>query len=84
MWAVKTLNIYILGRDFIRQTDHLALYWLDRMQTKMRGWLSGVYICRVGHSKFSIKEEMKTGMQTVNPGDQVLDKYTVHLKEREM
>ena len=34
VWALQTLNIYLYGREFILQTDHQALYWLNRMQTK--------------------------------------------------
>lgn len=31
-WALDTLKYYLLGRDFILETDHRALQWLGRMK----------------------------------------------------
>ncbi|KAL2104375.1 hypothetical protein ACEWY4_001243 [Coilia grayii] len=31
-WALDSLKYYLLGRDFILETDHRALQWLDRMK----------------------------------------------------
>ena len=67
VWAVKTLNIYFWEEIlFYRQITMHYIGWIV-CKLKMRGWLAGVYICRVGNSKFSIKKEKKTGMQTVYP-----------------
>lgn len=29
VWAVQSFQIYLYGREFLLQTDHHALYWLD-------------------------------------------------------
>lgn len=34
VWAIQMLSVYLYGREFLLQTDHHALYWLDRMQSK--------------------------------------------------
>ena len=33
VWAVKTLRIYLEGREFSINTDHASLQWLQRMKT---------------------------------------------------
>ena len=82
--AVKTLNIYILGIDFILQTDHHALYWLDRIQTKNARLARWSLYLQSWTFRVQYRKGKETGMQIVYPRDQVLDKYIVHLKEREM
>uniref|UniRef100_A0A1X7U211 RNA-directed DNA polymerase n=1 Tax=Amphimedon queenslandica TaxID=400682 RepID=A0A1X7U211_AMPQE len=34
VWAIQTLKVYLYGQHFRIQTDHHALYWLDRMKSK--------------------------------------------------
>ncbi|KAG5852333.1 hypothetical protein ANANG_G00061280 [Anguilla anguilla] len=31
-WALDTLKYYLLGREFLLETDHKALQWMDRMR----------------------------------------------------
>lgn len=31
-WALDTLKYYLLGREFVLETDHKALQWMDRMK----------------------------------------------------
>lgn len=40
-WAVESLKYYLLGRDFVLETDHRALQWLQKMQDanmRIAGW----------------------------------------------
>lgn len=34
VWAVETLRYYVYGRQFILQTDHNPLTWLQRVKDK--------------------------------------------------
>ena len=38
VWAVQTLGVYLYGREFLLQTDHHALYWLDRKNARLSRW----------------------------------------------
>ena len=31
-WAIDTLKYYLVGKDFVLETDHRALQWLHRMR----------------------------------------------------
>uniref|UniRef100_A0A1X7TVH1 Reverse transcriptase domain-containing protein n=1 Tax=Amphimedon queenslandica TaxID=400682 RepID=A0A1X7TVH1_AMPQE len=34
VWAIQTLAVYLYGKEFLLQTDHHALYWLDRVKSR--------------------------------------------------
>lgn len=31
-WALYSFKYYLLGRDFTQETDHSALYWVERVK----------------------------------------------------
>ena len=61
VWAVKTLNIYIVILSYRQITMHYIGWIVCKLNTL--GWHDRVYICRVEYSKFSIEKERKTRMQ---------------------
>uniref|UniRef100_A0A1X7UPQ5 Reverse transcriptase/retrotransposon-derived protein RNase H-like domain-containing protein n=1 Tax=Amphimedon queenslandica TaxID=400682 RepID=A0A1X7UPQ5_AMPQE len=34
VWAIQVLSVFLYRKEFVLQTDHHALYWLDRMHSK--------------------------------------------------
>ena len=34
VWVIQSLKVYLYGYEFIVETDHHALHWLDRMKEK--------------------------------------------------
>lgn len=60
-WALDTLKYYLIGKDFVLETDHRALQWLDKMRdsnARITRWYLSL-------QPFKFKVQYRSGKQNV-------------------
>ena len=50
-WALETLKYYLMGRDFLLESDHKALEWLGKMKDS-NACITRICLC--SHSNFRL------------------------------
>ena len=84
--GIEAFRVYLLGRQFVVQTDHLALVWLDKLKEKnsrLTWWSLSLqqYCCTVQHRAGSANINADSLSRAFNSTDKSVREEGRSLKE---